>query len=255
MYYMLFSCGAIMLLSVIIGFRRGLLKSLLRVIAVIIAVVASFLLSPLVVDLLYQNTDLDEQIEQKIYTKIEAGIHEQVADVLEDSGVKAEDIPELAKQETLSIMEDGTDKATQMEMIRYMKLPKALKDKLIENNNENMYKSLNVTGFYRYMSSYLTKIVMNIIGSAGTYLAIQFVLLIICWILGAAVKEVPILTGIDKLGGMILGAVVGLAIIMIFMAIAFCALKGSYSEMIGDNPILTLLDQNNVFIKLLTNIK
>ena len=67
MYYMLFCCGAIMLLSVIIGFRRGLLKSLLRVIAVIIAVVASFLLAPLVVELLYENTDLDERIEQKIY--------------------------------------------------------------------------------------------------------------------------------------------------------------------------------------------
>ena len=106
MYYMLFCCGAIMLLSVIIGFRRGLLKSLLRVIAIIIAVVASFLLSPMVVNLLYENTDWDEQIEQQIYTKIESGIHSQVVDVLKDSGVKPEDIAEVAEKETRSIMEN-----------------------------------------------------------------------------------------------------------------------------------------------------
>lgn len=255
MYYMLFCCGAIMLLSVIIGFRRGLLKSLLRVIAIIIAVVASFLLSPMVVDLLYEKTDWDEQIEQQIYTKIESGIHSQVVDVLKDSGVKPEDIAEVAEKETRSIMEDGTDKATQMEMIRYMKLPTALKNKIIENNNEEMYNKLNVSGFYRYMSAYLTKIIMNIVGSAGTFIVIQLILLIICLILGAAVKEVPILAGIDKLGGIILGAVVGLAIVMAFMAIAFVVIRENYSEMVGDNPVLKLLDENNIFIKLLMNIK
>jgi uncharacterized membrane protein required for colicin V production len=252
---MLFSCGAILLLAVIIGYRRGLLGSLLRVIAVIISVVAAFVLAPLVVDLLYENTTLDEDIEQKIYTKIESGIHKQVADALEDAGVKTEDIPELAKEETKSIMEEGTDRATQVEMIRNMKMPKILIDKLIENNNDNMYKSLNVTGFYKYVSSYLTRSIMNIIGTAGTYLVIQIILIIICWILTSLVREVPILAGINRLGGMILGAVVGLALIWIFMTVAALALHNSYNSLIGDNPLLVWLDENNIFMKMLMHFK
>ena len=255
MYYLLFSCGAIMLLSVIIGFRRGLLKSLLRVIALIIAIGAAYFLSPIVVDLLYEKTDWDERLEQQIYTKIESGIHKQVADELENAGVKAEDIAEVAKEETRHIMEEATDKATQIEMIRNMQIPDAIKDLLVENNNEGIYKSLNVDGFYRYMSAFLTKIVMNVVGTAGTYFLVLIILLIICWLIGRAIKDVPILAGIDKIGGIILGAVVGLGIIWLFMAIAFVVLRGSYSNMIGDNPILMFLDQNNIFIKLLMNIR
>ncbi|MBQ8952464.1 MAG: CvpA family protein [Eubacterium sp.] len=68
MYYMLFCCGLIFLLAVIIGFRRGVLGSLLRVVSFIIAVVATMVAAPIVVDLLYEKTDLDERIEKKIYT-------------------------------------------------------------------------------------------------------------------------------------------------------------------------------------------
>ena len=254
MYYLVFGIIAIICICGLVGLRRGLFKTLFGFIALILSIFVAYYVNPYVTDYVVENTEFSSAAEEKIYNRLQKDMEKKMKQSLEDAGMPG-DLEKMSKEETAKLMEEQPDKATQMEMIRYMKLPQVLKDKIIENNNEGMYSKLNVTGFYRYMSAYLTKIIMNVIGSAGTYLAIQFVLLIICWILGAAVKEVPILTGIDKLGGIILGAVVGLAIIWIFMAIAFCALRGSYSEMIGDNPILTLLDKNNVFIKLLTNIK
>ena len=69
MYYMLFCCGVIFLLAVIIGFRRGLLGSLLRVVSLIIAVVATMGFAPRGVDLLDEKTDLDERIYRLLLQK------------------------------------------------------------------------------------------------------------------------------------------------------------------------------------------
>ncbi len=255
MYYLLFSCGAILLLSIIIGFRRGLLGSLLRVVAFVIGIVATFVLAPVITQLLIENTDIDERIDRKIYTNIESGIHSEVAKSLEDAGVKAEDIAKLAAEETRNIIANGTDKASQMELINQLKVPDILKNKLMENNNDETYKSLNVDGFYNYVSAYMTRTLMNVIGVFVTFIAIMLVLIIICIILGILVKEIPIIAGVNRLGGMILGAAVGMAIIWLFMAVASVAIHKSYSGMIGDNPILLWLDQNNIFTKMIMDIK
>ena len=255
MYYMLFSCGAILLLSIMIGFRRGLLGSLLRVVAFVIGIVATFVLAPMVTELLIENTDIDERINQKILTNIESGIHSEVAKSLEDSGVKTEDIAKLAAEETKKIIDSATDKASQMELIKNLQVPDVLKNMLIENNNDETYNWLDADGFYNYVSGYTTYTVMKVIGVFVTFVAIMLVLIIICIILGMLVKEVPIIAGVNRLGGMILGAAVGMAIIWFFMAIASVAIHQSYSNMIGDNPILLWLDQNNIFTKIIMDIK
>ncbi len=255
MYYMLFCCGLIFLLAVIIGFRRGILGSLLRVVSIIISIVATIVLAPIVVDLLYEKTDLDERIEQKIYTKIEAGIQSQVADELKAAGVDSKDIPALTEEETRYILEEGTDRATQMEMIRGMKIPEIFKNRLIENNTDKIYNTLGVSNFYHYVASYMTRTIMNVIGNAVTFLSIQLILLIICWILGAVVKEVPVLAGINRLGGVILGGVIGLALVWIFMTITSIALHDTYNTLLGDNVLLVWLDEHNIFTKIIMSFK
>ena len=182
MYYMLFCCGVIFLLAVIIGFRRGLLGSLLRVVSLIIAVVATMVFAPMVVDLLYEKTDLDERIEKKIYTEIEAGIQRQVADQLEAAGVDSKDIPALTAEETKYILGEGTDRATQMEMTSNMKIPEIFKNRLMENNTDKIYNKLGVSNFYEYAASYMTRTIMNIVGNSVTFFGIWVILLIICLI-------------------------------------------------------------------------
>lgn len=255
MYYMLFCCGLIFLLAVIIGFRRGVLGSLLRVVAFIIAVVATIVAAPIVVDLLYEKTDLDERIEKKIYTEIESYIQRQVADQLEAAGVEAKDIPDLTAEETKYILDEGTDRATQMEIIQGMKIPELFKNRLIENNTDKIYSKLGVSNFYHYVASYMTKTIMNVIGNAVTFLGILLILLIICLILGSVVREVPVLAGVDKLGGMILGGVIGLALVWIFMTIASIAMHDSYNSLLGGNPLLVWLDENNLFAKIIMSFK
>ena len=255
MYYMLFCCGVIFLLAVIIGFRRGLLGSLLRVVSLIIAVVATMVFAPMVVDLLYEKTDLDERIEKKIYTEIEAGIQRQVADQLEAAGVDSKDIPALTTEETKYILGEGTDRATQMEMISNMKIPEIFKNRLMENNTDKIYNKLGVSNFYEYAASYMTRTIMNIVGNSVTFFGIWVILLIICLILNTLVKEVPVLAGVNKLGGMMLGGVVGLALVWIFMSIASVAMHDTYNSLLGGNPLLVWLDENNLFAKIIMSFK
>jgi hypothetical protein len=200
-----------------------------------------------------ENKDFVLEVES--YDNEELSKVEDCYKKLEAAGVESKDIPTLTAEETKYILDEGTDRATQMEIIQGMKIPELFKNRLIENNTDKIYSKLGVSNFYHYVASYMTKTIMNVIGNAVTFLGILLILLIICLILGSVVREVPVLAGVDKLGGMILGGVIGLALVWIFMTIASIAMHDSYNSLLGGNPLLVWLDENNLFAKIIMSFK
>ena len=210
------------------GYNRGLFQTVLVAGATILAIVAANYATPYVSATLQKLTPLDEKVEEYI-------IHTLDIDVLQND----------------------TSKNEEMTLIDELPIPDALKMALINNNNEDAYSKLNVSGFYEYVAHYLAQIVLNCIAFVLIQLAITIALMILIYT-SQILTEIPILNGIDKGGGIVLGILQALAII--WSAFIFISIIGNtplginiYAQ-ITDNRLLSFLYDNNLILHTITNI-
>ena len=62
----------------------------------------------------------------------------------------------------------------------------------------------------------------------------------------------PILSGLNRMAGMVLGLLIGCAMIWVFMIIAGVAFGSSYDNMIAGNPVLEFIDSHNLITTIIT---
>lgn len=210
------------------GYEQGLFRSVLIVAATILAMVLSAYTSPHVSSLLQEHTRLDETVETYIITQLE-----------------------------LDITQEDSTKNEQMLLIEALPCPDALKLAVINNNNADVYEGLNVQGFQEYLAHYLSCIVMNSLA----FIVIQIVITLGLFILlriSKVLTEVPIIHGIDKAGGIVLGLVQALAIIwtlfVLISLIGNSSLGVTAFEQINESPILNFLFEHNLFLNKITDI-
>ena len=65
------------------------------------------------------------------------------------------------------------------------------------------------------------------------------------------IMSIPVLAGIDRVGGMLLGLAAGLFVIWIFMILASLFFGAEYDTMIADSVLLTKLDESNMIMRLI----
>ena len=150
-------------------------------------------------------------------------------------------------------MENNPDKATQVQRIDALNLPDYFKRLYIENNNDGVYDLLGVDNFYRYLARYTARLAINAIGLLATLLAARIILFLISLIIRKTMEEDPVLSGLDRFFGMVLGIAVGLVVVWIFMIIASIAFGNEFDAMIAENEILVKLNEYNLLLKVLTN--
>ena len=100
--------------------------------------------------------------------------------------------------------------AQQRAAIEEMPLPKSVKQILVENNNEEIYRILGVDGFIDYIVSFLAGRIIN---------ALAFVLLFITMNVGLHVlsrclnliARLPVLYGLNQIAGAVLGVMMALS--------------------------------------------
>jgi hypothetical protein len=83
---------------------------------------------------------------------------------------------------------------------------------------------------------------------------ITFVFLLIGVIITHVVEELPALSAANRFCGMLLGLAGGMVVIWIFMIVASFVFGAAYDSMIAQNEILTIIDQNNLVLYLLTKL-
>lgn len=138
-------------------------------------------------------------------------------------------------------------------VIENLKLPDQLKQSLIENNNGEVYRTLGVELFRDYIGSYLTNLIVQI----AVFLLLFLVIFILLHILVAAldlVARLPILSGMNKIAGAILGGLEGLFFVWI-VCLIFTALSGTgwgilIMKQIEASPWLSFLYHNNLLAKI-----
>lgn len=173
-------------------------------------------------------------------TPVYDGIHGQVSAVL--------------SQELETTANNVTE---QIEAIKKLPFPDSIKDGLIENNNGKIYEALGISDFAVYIADYITMIIIKAIAFVILFI-IAFILLKMAELALSAVVALPVLHGLNKLGGFLFGVLNGLMTIWFFFII-ITAFGGTSWGMevfrqINDSIFLSFLYNNNYLMAIIVNI-
>ena len=230
MNWLVIAVAAVLVVFALKGRKVGFIKTIFSIFSIIIAIVVSSALSPYVSKALRTN--------DKFYNYI----NERVEDVI---NLKVED-------------KDKTTVSEQAEAISKLSLPESIKKNLLENkNNSEVYKALHVDTFKEYVNGYITTIAINAIAFIITYLIVTILLFAVCIALNI-ISKLPIINGLNKTAGLLVGLFEGLLVIWMLCIVltAFSSTESAQKlfEMIKESQFLSCLYDNNLLIRFITNM-
>lgn len=151
---------------------------------------------------------------------------------------------------------DGTV-TEQAENIKELSLPKSLKNALIENNNGEVYKALAINSFKDYVNNYLTCVVINALSFIITFIFVNICLFLILNALDL-ISKLPIINGLNKSAGFIVGLLHGLVIIWVLCILLTCFGGTEWGadlyKLINESRFLTTVYDNNLLLRIITNM-
>ena len=209
---------AILAVLVVHGFLRGFLRILLTTFSLVITLVVAALLVNPASEFVHQKTSIGTGIEEKV----DKFIGEKI---------------------------DGIVGNSEESVIDELPLPNFLKKSLHENNTIAKYKEQGVKTFREYATSNVTRIVIK----AGTYIVLMilvFLLIRLLLMLTRFINKVPIIGGVNRILGAILGLVEGLLIIwalcLIIMAFSATEFGVKCMDVINKSNVLSFIYNNNL---------
>ncbi len=230
---MLIIVGVIFIISVIMGYRKGLVNLLASFSSTIVAVLLASLLSPMLSGVILKAFPLEKSM-QKACVEWMAPENEE---------------------EDASIEEVDESKEAQTSAIQNSKLPEALREKLLENNNNAIYKVLGVNKFSEYVGSFMAKLIANIISFIILWIVVSICMKLLVKNL-SFINKIPLVGTINKIAGGALGVVNALLIVWIaFLIITILyntGIGGTFLDNINSNPILKMLYDSNPLMNALT---
>jgi uncharacterized membrane protein required for colicin V production len=216
---------AILVINAIIGMKVGFVKTVFSLCFMIVAVILTIWINPYVNNFMRGN----DQISGSISTKVETVLH------LEN--------------------EKEADVSGQTEQIEGLSLPQSIKDSLVKNNTADVYEALSVNSFKKYVTTYLSGIIINALAFIITFL----VILIALWIVSIAldlISKLPLINQINKTAGLLAGIVHGLVIIWLFCILVTVFGGTEFGQkalqMIGESQFLSFIYNNNFLLQFVT---
>lgn len=208
---------------VVDGLRRGFIRKSVSMVSLLLTLVLVTWLTPQITNFIREKTPLQESLQKKC------------SEIFLDEEYDAE------------------VKTDQVLMIENMNLPENVKEMILENNNSEAYHLLEVTGFHEYVGAYLAEMIINtlayFIAFVVVWTAIRAVLLAL-----DIVTMLPVLHGINKLAGGILGIAEGVVLVWIGFLFVTILCNGElgqqFFKLISENQFLLLLYNNNVIMKI-----
>lgn len=225
MSWLLFVFVIIFAFCAVEGWRKGLIRTAVSMISILLVLAMAGWLNPYISDFIRQNTDWQETIKESCKETILSGIDEQ-------------NIPDLEGQK---------------DIIEELPLPQTMKNQLIQNNTAETYQKMVANGFADYLAEYIAYGIVNGIAFVVAYIAAVIILKLILYALDILV-QLPVIGGVNKLGGMILGAVQGILWIWVAMLVItlICNTEvGQYlMREIEKTEVLSWIYHNNYLVKI-----
>lgn len=216
------------LFAAVRGFRRGLVRTAISMVSFLLIMILVSAISPVVNRILIERTGIKEQLEVRCGEALE------------------------------TVLPDGTepDRSQQISVIEELPIPMLLKKELLEHNNSEVYNDLSAETFRDYVSAFLTSAVVQILVYVVSFLLALVVLKVIVNVLDLF-AGLPILGGINRLGGFMLGIISGLLYLWIFFLIITVFggtdLGGYLLREVAGDKILDYLYQNNLLMQFLVS--
>ncbi|MDE6025877.1 MAG: CvpA family protein [Lachnospiraceae bacterium] len=245
----------IFLICMLIGYKHGLFRTVIKIVFTGLSLLLSYFLAPFVSHMMIEHTSIDDYFQQKIYIAIENTVRKTVEQTLDNSLniSNKETVDEL----TSIAMKTDPSKSRQIDIINEMNVPDFIKTALLDNNHGQARIDFGVNTFYEYVSVYIAYMIVNAIAFTITFALTMLLFGIINLILALAV-QIPIVNGINRLGGLLFGVLEALLIVWIlFVAIAIFSdtQVGVWAyRQIENSSFLALIYDKNVFMSVITDL-
>lgn len=222
--------GVYLVIMILYGHYRGFIRLAVSLVALVAALVIVNLSMPAVTTFLKENTQIHKSLQDSM----------KKASGLESAGGDDEELP-----------------AMQRAIIENLNLPQQMKDALIENNNHEIYQMLGVEAFTDYVGNYLADMILNTLGFIIMFVIVYFILqLLMRWL--DILARLPLLSGINKVAGALLGGVEGLIFLWIIcLVITACAGTSwgmSLIKQIESSNWLSFVYNNNILNLLIKGV-
>ena len=218
MNWLLIGILIFMLICTINGYRKGFIRLAVSFVFVIITIALVRMVTPYLGSFLEQHTP--------VYSTIKENCMEIFR---EDAGDY-----------------DQEKKTDQVKAIESSRLPEKFKKSLMENNNAEIYSILEV-------EKTLTNIIAFVLAFIIIYLALKLILFSL-----DLIARLPVLHGINKTAGLLLGLAESLVFIWVFFLAITIFFTGKTGEnlmgMVNDSLFLRFLYSNNYLLKIISAI-
>lgn len=230
----LFVVVAVYLVSMVLyGHYRGFVRLAVSAVSLVLSLGVVHFGAPSVANLLRSN--------------------EVVYQAVEDSVTKFIQKDDEAENEAV----DAAPPSVQRSIIEEMELPEQLKDALLENNNSEVYEALGVSSFTHYVSRYLANSLINIISFFLLFAAVFGGLRVLSASLNV-VSRLPIISGLNRLAGAVLGGAEGIFFVwiaaLLITLFSATAIGELFLNQIESNIWLTWLYDHNMLGSILMGV-
>ena len=191
------------------------------------------------------------------------GYDSAVVDALSDEQLEAykekyaqQYIQQYFGAEEGGVQGSGTGQLTkieQTELIEHLPIPEALRDLLLDYNNDEGYRSLGVTGFADYLVHFLATVILKVIAFVAAVILVQILLHLVIGALDI-LAHIPLIGGLNRLLGLILGLVQALFFLWLFFLILSMTSATQWGlqlmDMVQSSQTLSALYDSNLFLEI-----
>ncbi|MCI9593695.1 MAG: CvpA family protein [Lachnospiraceae bacterium] len=221
--------GAYLTGMALYGHYRGFLRLAVSMAALILSLGAVRVAMPPLTALLKEHT----------------GIHQWMRESIK----KAIDLEEISSNMKLP--------AEQRSIIEGTALPDPIKQVLVENNNEEIYRLLGVNGLVEYITAFLADRIINTLAFILLFLGINVGLHVLSHILNI-IAHLPLLYGLNQIAGAVLGVVMALVyfwVVCLTLNLFVSTAWGSYLlNNIESVPWIAYLYHSNPISRMFMNV-
>ena len=185
----------------------------------------------------YLSENVDEMSDEEL--------EETIARYFSDYMDQLRDDPDRAPKTSLT-------KVEQTKLIQGLPLPDFMKELMLNFNNSEGYRRLEVDDFSGYVAGFFASIILNVVAFIVTLLIVNLLVNGVVALLDL-VSLLPVAGTVNRLGGLLVGGLQGLLVIWLLLMI-LSLFSGTETGMsllraVEDSAILRPVYENNLFMK------
>ncbi|MDO4322565.1 MAG: CvpA family protein [Lachnospiraceae bacterium] len=274
------------------GYRRGFVRKLVSMLSFVVSIALVSMFLPYMTDFLKNNTPVYEYIVKQCQQVMEQQVMSSLTG--ENSGTQADAYRNMGRDQIKSLMEqngydssvidtlsdeqleqykeqyiqqyidqyigDNTagqsiqlNRSQQTELIDNLPLPEMFKDMLLDYNNKEGYASLGVSTFQEYIVNFIATVILNVISFIAAVIVVQVFLRVVIAALDI-LSHIPLIGGLNRLLGLMLGLLQALFFIWIFFLVLSMASTTETGlqlmNMVQSSRLLGYLYDSNLFMQI-----